>query len=243
MFVDDAEPAQWLSDRIEGFAASVGSIVASGFEKYARIFHPAARFRADVPIERRWTVRPQAVRWSEVAAANGTTLHREAQFENLSGVYPNAGVSQPGVWDLPPQEGELPAIVAHRLSSLLERHTHTPSRCWFCVWEGWGGLRTPAGIAPLVNLPHRRYFLATAPIAAVHGSFEAIHAQGPSIWWPDDRAWCVATEIDSRSTYVGGSGDGIDEILDDDVLEALPARIDDGVGLKSDHVNPLPANG
>lgn len=238
--MSDSEPAQWFCDMVTGFAVSVGSIVAPGFHSYARILHPAARFRADVPVERRWTVRPQAVRWSEVAAANGTVLHPEAQFENLARVYPNVNVSQPGVWDLPPREGEVPAMVANRMTSILGRHTGTPARCWFCVWDGWGGLQTPAGIAPVVDLPYRRYFLATAPITAVLKAFESIYAPGPSIWWPEDHAWCVATEIDSRSTYVGGSARCVDEILNDGVLEALPARIDDGVGLKSDRVNPRP---
>lgn len=34
----------------------------------------------------------------------------------------------------------------------------------------------------------------------------------PSLWWPDDRTWCVATEIDFRWTYVGGSQVCINEI-------------------------------
>jgi hypothetical protein len=183
------------------------------------------------------------VRWSEVAAANGTVMHPEAQFENLARVYPTGNVAQPGVWDVPPADGELPLIVASRFVSILRRHTPTPDRCWFCIWEGWGGLRTPAGINPVIDLPNRSYYLATAPITAVPESFERIYARGPSIWWPDDRAWCVATEIDFRSTYVGGSSSCIEDLLNDDVLEALPATIEDGVGLKGDPVNPLPRVG
>jgi hypothetical protein len=239
-FVNDGEPAEWLRSRMHGFAVNVGSIVAAGFESYARVFHPAGRFRADVPLERRWTVRPQIVRWSDVAVANGTVMHPEAQFENLARAYPGGNVSQPGVWDLPPREGELPAPVADRLVALLGRHTTTPGRCWFCIWDGWGGLQTPAGIEPVVDLPYRRYFLASAPITALLGSFGPTHAQGPSIWWPEDHAWCVGTEIDFCSTYVGGGTQCIDELLGDAALEALPARIDDGVGLKSDRINPLP---
>ena len=26
----------------------------------------------------------------------------------------------------------------------------------------------------------------------------------PNLWWPDDRAWCVASEIDLDYTLVGG---------------------------------------
>jgi hypothetical protein len=53
--------------------------------------------------------------------------------------------------------------------------------------------------------------------------------QSPNLWWPDDRAWCVASEIDFRSTYVGGSRALIDRVFDDERFEALPARLTDRV--------------
>jgi hypothetical protein len=51
--------------------------------------------------------------------------------------------------------------------------------------------------------------------------------QSPSLWWPDDRAWCVASEIDFCSTYVGGSPALIERVLGDDRLEAIPVRLED----------------
>jgi len=27
----------------------------------------------------------------------------------------------------------------------------------------------------------------------------------PSLWWPEDRAWVVASEVDSDATYIAGS--------------------------------------
>jgi hypothetical protein len=58
--------------------------------------------------------------------------------------------------------------------------------------------------------------------------FDAIGACGPSIWWPDDRAWCVATEIDFRWTYVAGSRELVDALVADERFEALHATITDG---------------
>ena len=49
----------------------------------------------------------------------------------------------------------------------------------------------------------------------------------PNLWWPDDRAWCVATEIDLAWTYVGGSGALISDVLASPSLEAQPAAPDD----------------
>jgi hypothetical protein len=48
------------------------------------------------------------------------------------------------------------------------------------------------------------------------GSFSA---QSPQWWWPSDRTWFVATEIDYPWTYLAGS-----ELLLADVLASLPAE-------------------
>jgi hypothetical protein len=45
----------------------------------------------------------------------------------------------------------------------------------------------------------------------------------PNLWWPDDRAWCIATETDLAWTYVGGSAALISEVLANPRLEAQPA--------------------
>jgi hypothetical protein len=45
----------------------------------------------------------------------------------------------------------------------------------------------------------------------------------PSLWWPDDHAWCVATEIDFEFTYVGGSFALIDELLTHPEFKVQPA--------------------
>jgi hypothetical protein len=63
---------------------------------------------------------------------------------------------------------------------------------------------------------------------------------GPNIWWPDDRAWCVASEIDLAYTYVGGSKELIEEIVEHPALEALACDIRDGITYDSDKVNSSP---
>jgi len=58
-----------------------------------------------------------------------------------------------------------------------------------------------------------------------------------SSWWPDDHAWCVASEIDFPYTYVGGSQELIAAIIDDPAIEALPATDTDGIRYDSDKIN------
>jgi hypothetical protein len=60
---------------------------------------------------------------------------------------------------------------------------------------------------------------------------------GPNLWWPDDHAWCVASEIDFPYTYVGGSQELIDAILEDPAIESLRATDRDGISYSSDKIN------
>jgi hypothetical protein len=64
--------------------------------------------------------------------------------------------------------------------------------------------------------------------------------QSPNQWWPEDRAWCVASEIDFDSTLVAGSADLIAEITADPQLEALAVEPTDDLTYEGDAINPQP---
>lgn len=104
-------------------------------------------------------------------------------------------------------EGGLPHPAARRLVRVLASATASPDSCRMAVWNGWGDM--PA--APeVIHLPGRDYVLLSGAVNAAaeplwsHGGSTS-HYQSPSLWWPDDRAWCVATEVDFAWTYVAGS--------------------------------------
>ena len=96
----------------------------------------------------------------------------------------------------------------------------------------------PVREGPRVHLPHRDYLLYTGPAEAVAtlAGLDGTWGQVPNIWWPADRAWCVASEIDLQWTCVGGPRGLIDAILADDRIEALPATPDDPVSRVEDWV-------
>jgi len=92
---------------------------------------------------------------------------------------------------------------------------------------------------PKVGSPQRQYYLATGPLAAAHEPVD--HSdRTASLWWPEDRAWCVATEVDLSWTYVGGSQECIASILAHPGIEALPAELSDRVTYNGDRINPAP---
>jgi hypothetical protein len=61
--------------------------------------------------------------------------------------------------------------------------------------------------------------------------------ESPSIMWPSDRSWFVATEVDLDSTFVGGSAALIDGLLADERLEAWRVLATDPVDGGSDRIN------
>lgn len=64
--------------------------------------------------------------------------------------------------------------------------------------------------------------------------------QSANLWWPEDRAWCVATEIDFVSTYVAGSQRLMDALLGCKAIEAYRVEPSDGTSYDGDAVNPKP---
>lgn len=258
-YVDDLTPAKWIAERLHPFAQDAGAVIPPGFEAYARIFHPATRQvgHAQVPVT-----------WREIAEANLRAYHPEMQFGALVALVgtPTAPQSQPGLFDGWPRTGTLRLEDARALVDVLAHHTMTPGRCWFAAWEGFGSLedgsmaiatidggkteRPPPDLYrekpsqhPTLKLPGRGYYVAKGPLAA---ALETVYGmkwsyQSASLWWPDDRAWCVATEIDFDWTYVGGSEECIAAVLSSPDLEALPAQLSDGISYASDPINPTPS--
>ena len=257
----DLSPADWVAERLHDFAVDVGSVIPEGFAAYVRLIHPAARSDAGNKVP---------VSWNDVAAANGRVVHAEMQWANISGRWEHSGESVPGLWNREPEIGSLPREQARTLSEILRSHTSTPDRVWFCVWEGWGALRFhPTGIgrlystrrlrrrlrrrwrpsarrqlpppAPRVQLPGRAYYLLAGPIDGMNQSMaEPPFWQSANLCWPDDRAWCVATEIDFSWTYVGGSDALAEHLVTYRDLEAMRTRIDHAITYDGDGLNPLP---
>lgn len=127
---------------------------------------------------------------------------------------------------------------AEVLSRILEGFTSTPDECWFCLWEGINIIRLSDGTegsqqvhlvppegrgGPTVRLPFsRNYHLFEGPARNVNDPpFGDEWGLTPNIWWPEDRAWVVVTEIDFAWTYVGGKEDLIGRLLREPALEVI----------------------
>lgn len=223
----DARAADWIVEALRTFAESVTSLVPGGFEAYVRVFHPA--YREGI-----------RVRWAQIAAASGKKAHRAMQLTAFTGSR-SLYDSLPGVFDEAPEVGSLPVELTEPLIATFSRYTSTPDRCWFAVWDGFGGLLEDVRLAPTFQLPGRRYHLLSGSLDAASETVEdAIGAQSANLWWPDDHAWCVATEIDLNSTYIACNRACADAILALPAIEALPIDPLSGITINSDSLNAVP---
>lgn len=79
------------------------------------------------------------------------------------------------------------------------------------------------------------------PAGAGHAGVSLLDfGQSANLWWPQDLAWCVATEIDLMETLVGGSAAAIAAVLANRRLESWATTPTGRVDSAGDTRNPLP---
>jgi hypothetical protein len=144
----------------------------------------------------------------------------------------------------PPSRGDLATRELTRLCQVLADHTATAGRCWFGLWEGWGWLPVKSPPSARLRLPQRDYLMLQGPVAAATelGRWPTpdwFIPQSPNLFWPQDRAWFVASEIDFDSTLVGGSAELVAALLGDQLLEASEVGPADSLAADADLLNPV----
>jgi hypothetical protein len=255
----DVAGTEWIDERLDQSRESrltVGFIVPSGFEAYARLLHPARRLLGSNREQR------VVLRWAEIAKVRRKTMHPEV---DLHALIDNANEwdydhwkaisTGEGEWFPPPEALEETEALA--LLSILRGAKSSTDNAWFMLWNGYGDLRPdtpdiPVGTIHRVDDPpdvpagleggiwaFRHYYVFRGPLDALSTWFRW-RDEAPNYFWPDNRSWIVATEIDGFSTYVGAPKERIDLILSSPFFEAVPCELThrfDGIG---DPVNGEP---
>lgn len=256
--VDDVSPAEWIAPRLSGRFGAVGLTVPRGYPAYVRICHPAGKSAAGSvgwsDVARATGRRAHALmQWHAIAGpadrlnANDSSWaatkpirgdldhlklstlcdqlaeHREDEprcYFCLWGGY--GGLEDYGWLERDSQED--PATGARKVG-VQDHHTFTVDEI----------------SRPRLHLPGRDYVVLAGPLRSALriGSFatEWFWPQSPNLFWPADRTWCVASEIDFDSTLVGGSMRLIDAILHTPELDAWPVTADDSLAYDADEIN------
>jgi hypothetical protein len=242
--VKTAEPARWAIRRMDPASDpprwKLSTFMPAGFDGYIRILHPLADRGGEGP----------SFRWARFAGHDALPIAPAAQLRDIVGrdrvdqrwldeYAPLKGSMSPrtcaslitllrgftatpelcwmAVWDgwgswWPKVSLELP-----RDATPNER-SHARTEGFRRAWDQHHKIEAETADIEFVERPWgRRYFLFKAPIDEA----PTFHTQTPQLWWPEDHAWLVSTEIDGFSSYVGSSRDCIDAILRADALEAI----------------------
>jgi hypothetical protein len=216
-----------------------------GYPAYVRVLHPASRPMEPVP----------SATWREVTDWSGRTYRPTMQFERVS--VPRGPEQGPAPFNSPPRTGHMDEEMCAVLYDLLANWTSSTD-IWLGIWEGWGTFGYPQSMSfmgdpgtdfgltelaarvhatPRFEHPNRSYLLARAPVSAVAELSRFPLSISPSLAWPDDRSWCVATEIDFDSTLVAAGEECPAALLAEDRLEALRVQPEDRLDIGGDVLN------
>jgi hypothetical protein len=255
--VIDVQPASWVEDGVGEFGSGVNALLPAVFEAYARILHPAgSRFGGSV----RWEA---VAEWAGRLVHPRVQFTAIEEPVPGAGIGPQPWDQPPRAGVFP--AGSLPALcevlAAH--TGTPQSCWFALWEGWGWIGQQPGGLaairdtpdqsgpppvtRSAPSLAaeqlngPRVRLPGRDYLLFEGPLDAVgeigHRGEDYFFPQSPNLFWPDDRGWCVATEVDLDSTYVGGSTALVADLIADPRLEVVPASPRDPIDITSDHLN------
>ena len=258
------EEAEWYAAALAGFGGRVECVVPRGYAAYARILHPANRpDGARVP----WAEVAAAIGTVLHPLAQFPSLAGRALYDERAAIgWPGENPLE-GTLDVD-QLRALSRILSERTGTgddcwltVWEGWGNLPSK-W---WRSAPRIRQPHRAFYLFRRPLHDVVDFSVVLHALReessssglltrladsrgSDVSTAHAgppsppliQSPSQWWPADRSWCVATEIDFDSTLVGGTEALIADIIGDPGLEAFQVGPTDDLTFRGDTINPLP---
>lgn len=197
------EPAGWIASACTGRPGTVGSLVPAGYEAVLRLHPPD-------PVPEGWW---DAYRELFEAIAEVGVRHTSSRERAWFAIWEGHGFDKAAsrvAWREPPaDEDERREREAYRHALRADDVRRNAA------------IRAALDAVPRFELPHRRHHLLDGPVVAVSGLRDPSTGgwRHPDLFWPDDRRWFVATDVDIWSVFVGG-----DEAMIDELAAAVTTR-------------------
>lgn len=257
--VTDVSVGAWIAPRLCGFGGRVCCVVPIGFAGYARVLHPPAD---ETGVLTSWArvcgltgrVAHPLMQWHaistapEAVAQTGASSWRGSDpevgnlppgaladvLEILSGFTVDPGECYHAVWD---GWGWL-----HGGGATISVYCESDPQRFRAPQPSAPAMPEQALAGPRLRHPGRDYLLFHGPLRAAMNIGHQVTAdwrlpQSPSLLWPADRSWLLATEIDFDSTLVGGSTELVEELLRGPRLEAWSVGFDGDLTIDGDRIN------
>jgi hypothetical protein len=259
--VDGAEVGSWIEPAL-GDSGAVEDQVPKMFQAYARVFHPAsdaegARVTWAEVARRLGRIAHPEMQWHQIV---GTSDTFGIEGSNWSGSIPRLGELR--IEDL----DRLCAVLAghtadpdHCYFGLCEINHHPLVDKTETEQGKRSRLKLPVGRDHLIlegpleavvqigdtDPPGLMVFVAKRPEGGPPPErpepdpTDPFWRESPSLIWPADRSWFVASEVDFDSTVIGGSRSLVDALIDAPGLEVFEVKPETKLTAFSDKRNPL----
>lgn len=135
--------------------------------------------------------------------------------------------------------GELAGSRTRVVGATVDDPVHDAEEALIAAWQD------QVALLPRFEQPYRRYLLGHGSIGVACDLYNQPLGSDPwptlgltpQIWWPEDRAWVVATEVDFDSTIVAATAAGVEALLACDGIEALLIPSDGRLDINGDKIN------
>jgi hypothetical protein len=209
----------------------------------------------------------EPITWSELARTRGKTIHPEVQLKALLGdeFRHSAPWGELPEEDSLPEGLRAPLVgILRRFTRTADRcwfciwegygawfgghelKTYSDTSGWALRVRGGAMRRAERDAAALEQIAKvsimgrmRQCLVFTGSIDAVPDLTIGGWSCTPNWWWPDDRAWIVVSELDTPSTYVGGSEALVQAILSEPQIEAVNSHPEHRFDWLGDRINGL----
>jgi hypothetical protein len=218
-------PAEWLAGTCSVRPWTVGALVPNHYEAVLRLHAP------DPEPDDWWELYRDLFAIATSIEARHTSTPELAWFAVWEGH--GFGVSSGGIgWRHPP------ADEAEQREREVRRERHRNA-----ARERNARIGPALAAVPRFDLPDRAYYLLQGALSALAGLRYPDDAgwRNPDLFWPDDRSWFAATDVDFWSLYIGGTSAFTDELARQAATRtsssttriACRSKTDRGVGWRS----------
>ena len=183
------EAAEWIGESIGGEPWTVGALVPNRYESLVRLHAP------DPTPDGWWELYRDLFALVASLGARHTTTPTHAWFAVWEGHGFDKATTHVAWQDPPANDAERQWRAAERERLRIADRERTAT------------IGSALAAIPRFGLPGRAYYLTQGPLSAMadlrYPDFDGW--RNPDLFWPHDRSWFAATDVDFWSLYVGGS--------------------------------------
>lgn len=193
---ESTDPAEWIAGSLSGQPWTVGALVPNLFESVLRLHSP------DPACDDWWELYRDLFGCVASVGARHSSTPTTAWF----GIWEGHGFDTSTThlaWTGPPAEDD----ERERREAQRERQRTANS-------ERNTTIASALASVPRFDLPNRAYYLTRGSLSALTELRYPDRPgwRNPDLFWPNDRSWFAATDVDFWSLYIGGSKAFINEL-------------------------------